>query len=582
MNISKYTVADTMKNDVLAKNAGLATILWFIIVGSLIIHIIIVVVAQTVLSDWLWTGLSVHTSLEISGAITALFVAMFLLRYERFGRGTKFNIRIAAALIGMGVLDGFHAVIVVGNAFVWLHSMATFLGGLLFAFILVPSKWCIFDANRWPYIVMVGSIFIGIFALFYPELLPMMVVQGEFTNFAVFLNVSGGLLLFISAIKLIATYQRYKNTDDLLFCLHCMLFGAAAIMFQQSMLWDVSWWGWHILRFLAYAVALWFVVRGEGQILNELEAHRLRLTELVAERTRKYQQSEAQLKDAQRVAHLGSWRKDIESGKMEWSDELFRILGFEPESVPPTLETFRMVLGDEGNRFLGEYDETIMCDGSMQQVCRITCLSGEVRYLRVSAVINYDEKKRPFEIVGIALDITEQREKEAQIEHLANHDALTDLPGLRLSREIMKAELARSKRSKTIFAVMFIDLDGFKQINDTLGHDIGDSLLQEVAKRLTSCLRDCDMIARVGGDEFLVLQTDVRNSAAVASVAQKLVNNIAKPYEIRGHVIQIGASIGISLYPEHGDTTISLMKKADQAMYRVKKDGKNSFEFASL
>ncbi|NQZ05705.1 MAG: diguanylate cyclase [Algicola sp.] len=572
---------DTLNKDVTAKPVSLATILWVIIAGSLTIHMVVMIIGHTILADWRWTGLAVHTSLEISGAIIALFVAMFLLRYERYGQGTHFNVHIAAALICMGVLDGFHAIVEVGNTFVWLHSIATFSGGLLFVLVFIPKQWYTFSAISWPLFVLGGSLVLGLMSFAYPEVIPTMIVNKQFTFWAVLLNVVGGIALFISAIKLIWSYQRYNNIDDLLFCLHCSLFGAAAIMFQQSSLWDTSWWGWHILRLLAYAIALWFVINGEAKIMNELEQHRFHLTELVAKQTQTIAQSEAQLIDAQRVAHLGSWQRNIASGKAVWSDELYRICGLTPGLDAPTQDTLINILHpDDKDEFLAQYQRALIEGQTPEREYRIVRPNGEIRWLQISGMISYDELGNPLNVLGTALDITDHKIKEAQIEHLANHDALTDLPALRLCRERMGNELARAKRNGTLFAVMFVDLDGFKLINDNLGHDVGDDLLIKVAQRLTRCLRDIDTVARIGGDEFLVLQTDVKNESSVSIVAKKLIETISTSYVIGQHTIEIGASIGISLYPANGDTISTLMKQADQTMYRVKKSGKNNFDFS--
>lgn len=144
----------------------------------------------------------------------------------------------------------------------------------------------------------------------------------------------------------------------------------------------------------------------------------------------------------------------------------------------------------------------------------------------------------------------------------------------------MASELSRAKRNHTQFAVMFIDLDGFKQVNDDHGHDIGDLLLQNVSARLKNCLRDVDTVARIGGDEFAVLQTDIKDDAAVSCVAAKLIDVLSETYQIKQHHLKIGASIGISLYPSKGEDISKLMQQADRAMYQVKKNGKNNYQFA--
>jgi len=268
------------------KHFNIANTLWFIIAASMSVHIIVLLLGQTLLADWRWVGLMVHTAAEISGTIIAFFVAMFLLRYERFGRGTHYNIRIAAALIAMGIFDGVHAVVAVGNLFVWLHSLAIFSGGLLFITIYAPKSWLVFDSHRWWQMAMLLSCIIAFISIVYPEVIPVMVLDGEFTTLAILLNLFGGGLLLIAAIKLVLTYKKLKNVDDLLFCIHCSLFGAAAIMFQQSSLWDAPWWGWHFLRFMAYLIALWFVVRSEIKAFDEIDTYRETLELEVSERTK--------------------------------------------------------------------------------------------------------------------------------------------------------------------------------------------------------------------------------------------------------------------------------------------------------
>lgn len=180
-----------------------------------------------------------------------------------------------------------------------------------------------------------------------------------------------------------------------------------------------------------------------------------------------------------------------------------------------------------------------------------------------------------------SLKQTEEKLAEAleKVSNLANHDALTNLPNLRLAREKLLSALSLSKRKGWMAAILFIDLDGFKEVNDSHGHEIGDKVLQEVAKRLVSSLRQADTVARIGGDEFLVIQTEVHHRFATANVAEKIVSTIAQPFIIDAIEIKIGASIGIALYPENGEDSKTLMKKADDAMYYTKRIGKNSYTF---
>jgi diguanylate cyclase (GGDEF)-like protein len=180
-----------------------------------------------------------------------------------------------------------------------------------------------------------------------------------------------------------------------------------------------------------------------------------------------------------------------------------------------------------------------------------------------------------------------KRETEAnlnyalRIEYLAYHDGLTALPNRSLFNKLLSQAISQAQRFHRTLAVAFIDLDRFKQINDTLGHEAGDELLKEVANRLKACLRDSDTVARLGGDEFVVLLTELSDERYAASVAQKIITSIARPFVLLGQDFRVTASIGISTYPRDGLDEVTLTKNADIAMYQAKEDGKNNFQFYS-
>lgn len=186
-----------------------------------------------------------------------------------------------------------------------------------------------------------------------------------------------------------------------------------------------------------------------------------------------------------------------------------------------------------------------------------------------------------YRIYGTARDISERMEAEAFINFQAYHDLLTRLPNRSLFKDRLSVAITQAQRNNTQLAVMFIDLDRFKVINDSLGHTMGDRLLQAVSQRLQDCIRKGDTLSRFGGDEFTLLLPDVNNSDAAVQIAQKILVDIKKPFQLAGHEIHVGASIGISLYPNSGDTMDALIKNADIAMYRVKKTGKDGYQLFS-
>jgi diguanylate cyclase (GGDEF)-like protein/PAS domain S-box-containing protein len=182
---------------------------------------------------------------------------------------------------------------------------------------------------------------------------------------------------------------------------------------------------------------------------------------------------------------------------------------------------------------------------------------------------------------GVGKDITERKQDEERIQFLANHDALTSLPNRAMFSEVLNLAIQNARRYNRNFAVLFIDLDRFKNINDTLGHDAGDKLLQEMGTRLTQTVRASDVVARLGGDEFVVLVQEVAEPKQVASVARKILSRLVQPISIQGQECRLTASIGICMYPSEGHNEQSLMKNADIAMYRAKEDGKNNYKFYS-
>lgn len=178
--------------------------------------------------------------------------------------------------------------------------------------------------------------------------------------------------------------------------------------------------------------------------------------------------------------------------------------------------------------------------------------------------------------IGIVRDITERKQAEQKIAHLAHFDYLTDLPNRAYLLNVLNHSIALSMRDKLRMAVLFVDLDGFKQVNDTLGHDAGDLLLQGVSRRLKETIRDADTLARVGGDEFIIVLDNVGSEENATQVAGKLIAAMARPFDLRGHEGRVGASIGIAIFPDDATSAVDLFKYADKAMYLAKQSGKNT------
>ncbi len=184
-------------------------------------------------------------------------------------------------------------------------------------------------------------------------------------------------------------------------------------------------------------------------------------------------------------------------------------------------------------------------------------------------------------LVLVIQDITERKKTEDHLLYLANYDALTNLPNRSLLLDRIERSLMRAPRRNQLVAILFCDLDGFKLINDTYGHNMGDHMLKIAAQRLTTCIRAEDTVARHGGDEFVIILNELTNQHDACQVAQKIINLFSKPFDIRNHQFFIGVSIGITIFPNDGEDAEALLKNADVAMYRVKEQGKNAYQLYS-
>jgi len=206
---------------------------------------------------------------------------------------------------------------------------------------------------------------------------------------------------------------------------------------------------------------------------------------------------------------------------------------------------------------------------------------GEIYYEEktITPILNSENEITHF--ISTSRDITGRVETEKQLHHIAHHDVLTDLPNRVLFLDRLKQALARARWHNRRVAVLFLDVDRFKNINDTLGHESGDMLLRQFSRRLTSCLRERDTIARFGGDEFVILLDDIARLGDVEMLAQKILDKMSSPIMINDNELHVTASIGISLFPEDGEDSSTLLRHADLAMYRAKDDGRNSYEFYS-
>ena len=323
-------------------------------------------------------------------------------------------------------------------------------------------------------------------------------------------------------------------------------------------------------------------------------AHRCRYMLRASQALDRLARSEARLADAQRLARLGHWDWDVASNEVHRSPEALRILGY-PDGVAPMDYAAFAALVHPADR--GELDAAVRRALEQAQPysleCRIVRADGAERVVHEQAVVECDGSNQPIRIHGTTQDITERKQAEQRIRRLALYDTLTELPNRQFFKEQLGHSLAHAHRLGQKVAVLVLDLDRFKRINETLGHNVGDQLLTAVGARLTQSLRSADYVtrsdasplagnlARLGGDEFTIQVTGLAQASDVAKVARRILMALSHPFSLGGQEVVVTASAGIAVYPDDGSDVDTLLKNADSAMYHAKDQGKDNYQFFS-
>ncbi|GAB6095627.1 hypothetical protein JCM14469_18790 [Desulfatiferula olefinivorans] len=296
-------------------------------------------------------------------------------------------------------------------------------------------------------------------------------------------------------------------------------------------------------------------------------------------------ESEQRLNMALTGTNAGLWDWFVQTGETVFNERWAEIVGYTLKELEPTdIETWtRLCHPDdltESNNLLQMHFEGK--SDYYEFEARMQHKNGDwVWVADRGKVLAWDSDGKPLRMTGTHMDITERKKVEEKIRHMATHDPLTGLPSLILIKDRIAMALEVAKRKKTTVAILFVDLDGFKSINDNFGHDAGDFLLKEIAKRIGSCIREVDTVGRIGGDEFLLVLTELQSKKNSSSVAEKIIDCIGQPVLFNGNQLTVGASIGIAVFPDHSADREQLIKLADEAMYTIKNEGKNSFAFAA-
>ncbi len=270
------------------------------------------------------------------------------------------------------------------------------------------------------------------------------------------------------------------------------------------------------------------------------------------------------------------WIAEVDTPRLLYvSPAWTRITGHAPHS---SREEFMRVVHPEDAERLAR-DLRTMPHGGLDQELRVLRPDGAVRWLRIQTFPLRDAEGRIYRIAGIGEDITERKEDEQRLRQMAHYDALTDLPNRTLFNQSLRRTLEHAGERGSTTGVLFIDLDRFKVVNDTLGHAAGDELLQQVAARLVECVRVRDVIGRLGGDEFALLLPNLEAASDAGIVAAKIIEALSQPFRLRNQEVFVTASIGITIFPDDATDAATLLRFADAAMYGAKEEGRNSYRF---
>jgi len=286
------------------------------------------------------------------------------------------------------------------------------------------------------------------------------------------------------------------------------------------------------------------------------------------------------LETAQRIAHLGNWEWDFVNNVFWCSDEVYRIYGFAPQSFEASFDRlFGMTHPDEQAYLKTLFDNARQKEQSFTANFKIILEDDSIRYLNQEVQFHRPRGDKGMYLSGVVHEITEQKKYEEKLLRQANYDELTGLANRTLYFDRLSSVIKIAKRKHQQVAVLFIDLDDFKNINDTYGHITGDDLLKKASARFHDVVREADTVARIGGDEFMIILHEIKTEADAATVAEKVLDCLSTVFMLDRVEVFISASIGITVFPDDGTDVLALHRNADVAMYKAKEKGKNTYQF---
>jgi len=518
-------------------------------------------------------SIPLHSAIEVSGGVIAIVISMiFYVKYSNKIVLTHFNYA-TTALLAMGIIDIFHASVMPGKMFVWLHSTAVFFGGIFFM-----SVW-LKEINvtkkvytSIPIIFIAFSVVFSSFSIYFSDLIPEMLDQDKtFTTTANLLNIIGGFGFFIASIKFVRNYLRTQSIDEILLAGHTMLFGVAGVLFVSSVVWDLQWWLWHILRLLAYLIAFYFLYTEYRDEIKKVE----RVNEKLEIANKKI------------VTFLDIVDKNVITSTTDLSGR-----------ISSASQAFCDISGYSKKELLGKNHNIVRHSDMPSEIYKDlweTIKSGKVwngellnkrkdgtsYWVDTTITPQYDSAGKLYSFTAIRQDITDKK----TIEILSITDSLTKLYNRRHFNVTFENEISRIKRDGKYLSFLMMDIDHFKLYNDTYGHQKGDHVLEKVGEVLNiHTKRASDFAFRLGGEEFGILFSGLNESDALhfAQTVIKSIEDLKIEHCKNSASKYVTASAGLIVSKsEMLRNSKEIYLLTDDLLYKAKQEGRNRVITAS-
>ncbi|MEN8303237.1 MAG: EAL domain-containing protein [Campylobacterota bacterium] len=478
----------------------------------------------------------------------------------------------------------------------WSHGLHT-VGAVVLMFISLFSNSFLDLYKNYPVVDKIFKSFTIIFAVF------ALMMSLNMPYFTLIFNVFA--FMFMTALLIMATKTSTQNNIQTKYYLYALIIymptmGMMALTFDGVLLnSDFTRYSFLIGALIEiilfslilasrFHIAKYDKIRLQKELLLQKEKYEEYLEEKVIQRTQDLEKNKKLLDEAQRIGKIGSWQLDLVNNTLSWSDEIYNM--FEVDlAVEPSYEIFLENIHPDDRELVNEaYASSLKNKKPYEIIHRLLLKDGKIRYIKEQCETKFDEKGHPLVSIGTVQDITKQHQMENELleqknilDHQAHHDSLTGLPNRVLFNDRLEQAIEKAKRKNSKVALLFIDLDHFKEINDSLGHSFGDEVLKTVTSRLKDSIRKEDSLARFGGDEFTVILEDLNQGQDASLIASKILLSLSKAIDIEEHIMHVSSSIGISLYPDDGEEIQNLLKYADSAMYKAKDEGRNNYQYYS-